>query len=207
MYPWWYVLLTLYAGFTTISIMSYLFKPNITFDIVEGIMIGGSAAATIIVAWPRMQGYITGALSGNITILIGLILGLLMFSVLVSEYRWVAHYPSAILLATGFGALVSKGIEAQILGLTRSTAESILNAVTSIDLFNGILVAVGTFTSVWYFVYRFEMKGTPGNISKIGRNFMMISMGMTWASYMSDKTESTIMLFNRLVIEVWKLFG
>lgn len=207
MYPWWYVLLTLYAGFTTVSIMSYLFKPNITFDIVEGIMIGGSAAATIIVAWPRITGYFSGAMGGNIEILIGLILGLLMFSVLIPQYRWLAHYPSAVLLATGFGALVSKGIEAQILGLIRSGANMILNATSSFDLFNGILIAVGTLTSLWYFVYRFEMKGVPGNISKIGRNFMMISLGMTWGSYMSDKTESTIMLFNRLVVEIWKLFS
>lgn len=146
--------------FLMLMIYSYpLYKENVAYRAAEHMFIGVTLAITIITNFSNvMRMCITPLTQGNILMIVPLVLGLLMFTMLIPEYRWLSRYPVALLVGAGFGLGIRGTIKPNL-------QDAIIDTITAptggamIDWFNYLYVAVGLVCSIMYFMLTFEHSG------------------------------------------------
>lgn len=164
--------------FLMLMIYSYpLYKENITYRFAEHLFIGVTLAITIITNFSNvMRLCVTPLLGGNVLMIVPLILGLLIFAMLIPDYRWLSRYPIAILVGAGFGLGIRGTIKPN---LQDAIIDTITAPTTSaaVDWFNYLYVAVGLICSIMYFMLTFEHSGALKAPTRIGRLFIMVALG------------------------------
>ena len=164
--------------FLMLMIYSYpLYKENVAYRTAEHMFIGVTLAITAITNFSNvMRLCITPMLQGNILMIVPLIFGLMIFAMLIPEYRWVSRYPIAIMVGAGFGLGIRGTIKPNL-------QDAIIDTITAptggalIDWFNYLWVAVGLVCSIMYFMLTFEHTGPLKAPTRIGRLFIMIALG------------------------------
>jgi hypothetical protein len=164
--------------FLMLMIYSYpLYKENVTYRFAEYLFIGVTLAITIITNFSNvMRMCITPLLQGNLLMIVPLILGLMIFSMLIPEYRWVSRYPIAVLVGAGFGLGIIGTIKPNL-------QDAIISTITApssgalMDWFNYLYVAVGLICSIMYFMLTYEHSGLLKAPTRIGRLFIMVGLG------------------------------
>lgn len=90
----------------------------------------------------------------------------------------------------------------------KSTIVDLFTYKDAYQLFTAAIVAIGTLTTLSYFIYTREQKGAMGISGKIGRLFMMSSFGIGWAvETLGMYTTLTIALQMILIYTVQALQG
>lgn len=172
-------LLGLWTGFLTmLMIYSYpLYKENVAFRWAEHTYIAVMLAISLTVNITNVNRIaIQPMIGGEIHYIIPLILGLAMFALLIAEYRWVSRYPIAILVGAGFGLGMRGVLLPNLLGQVISTITSPAGG-TAMDWFNFVYIAIGTISSISYFLLTYEHKGVLQHPTRIGRMFFMVGLG------------------------------
>ncbi len=165
----WFLMLMIYS--------LPLYKENVTYRFAEHTFIGVTLAITIITNFSNvMRMCITPLMQGNILMIVPLVLGAMMFTMLIPEYRWLSRYPVAVLVGAGFGLGIRGTIKPNL-------QDAIIDTITApttgamIDWFNYIYVAVGLICSIMYFMLTFEHSGAFKTPTRIGRLFIMVGLG------------------------------
>ena len=160
-----------------IAIMSLpLYKENPAFRICEHLAIGMAAANTLIVSLKAFQsGALAPLQSGKILVIIPIVLGIAVLFRLLPGYGWIARYPISFILGAGTALAMRSAVESMIVGQVVDTIT--FSGGSSLDTFNFIVMAIGTFTAMTYFIFIKEHKGALGISSKIGRLFLMAGFG------------------------------
>jgi hypothetical protein len=164
--------------FLMLMVYSYpLYKENPAFRTAEHMFIGVMLAVNIITHFTNiMRMCITPLTQGNILMIVPLILGLMIFAMLIPEYRWVSRYPIALMVGAGFGLGIRGTIKPNL-------QDAIIDTITApsggalIDWFNYLWVAVGLVCSIMYFMLTFEHTGPLKAPTRLGRLFLMIALG------------------------------
>jgi hypothetical protein len=164
--------------FLMLMVYSYpLYKENPAFRTAEHMFIGVMLAVNIITHFTNiMRMCITPLTQGNILMIVPLILGLMIFAMLIPEYRWVSRYPIALMVGAGFGLGIRGTIKPNL-------QDAIIDTITApsggalIDWFNYLWVAVGLVCSIMYFMLTFEHTGQLKAPTRLGRLFLMIALG------------------------------
>jgi hypothetical protein len=159
-------------------IYSYpLYKENPAYRSAEHLYIGVTLAITIITNFSNvMRMAVRPLFQGQILMIIPIIVGLLIFTMLIPEYRWVSRYPIALLVGTGFGLGIRGTIKPNIL-------DAIIDTITApadggaMAWINFLYVAIGLVCSVLYFVLTYEHSGVLQAPTRIGRLFIMVGLG------------------------------
>jgi hypothetical protein len=161
-----------------LMIYSYpLYKENPAYRFAEHLYIAVMLAVNLVVNFGNvMRICVTPLIQGNITMIVPLILGIMIYAMLIPEYRWVSRYPIAILVGAGFG-----------LGIRGSIGPNIQDAIVStitrptdggaMAWINFLYIAVGLICSVLYFLLTYEHSGAMQAPTRIGRLFIMIGLG------------------------------
>jgi hypothetical protein len=193
---WWEIILVWYAAFSVVSLMSYLFKPLPTFDVVEGIMIGASGANLFLATYPQLLTFGEKVIGGDFILIIPILLGL-SFNMVLTRWRWVSYYPSTFQMGIGLGYAISRGIDRQVWSqLKTHVIGNFTGIVGGMDLINAIIIAGGTLCALAYFMYSREHRGAWGGIARVGRLIMMASLGISWASYICDRQDGNAALLD-----------
>jgi hypothetical protein len=193
---WWEIILVWYAAFSVVSLMSYLFKPLPTFDVVEGIMIGASGANLFLATYPQLIRFMEQAVGGQYILVLPILLGI-CFNFVLTRWRWVAYYPTTWQMGIGLGLAIARGIDRQIWSQLRTHVIGNFVGVTSgVDIINAIIIAGGTLCALAYFMYTREHRGAWGGIARVGRLIMMASLGISWASYICDRQDGNAALLD-----------
>jgi hypothetical protein len=154
-----------------------LYKENLAYRTAEHMFIGVTLAISIIVNFSNvMRMCIRPLMKGNLLMIVPLILGLMIFTMLIPEYRWLSRYPIAILVGAGFGL----GIRGTIKPNLQDAIIDTITAPSSGGLmvwFNYLYVAVGLICSIMYFMLTFEHSGPLKAPTRIGRLFIMVGLG------------------------------
>lgn len=165
----WILMLTIY---------SYpLYKENPVYRFSEHLYIAVMLAVNLVVNFSNvMRICVTPLMEGNLTMIVPLILGIMIYTMLIAEYRWVSRYPIAILVGAGFG-----------LGIRGSIGPNIQDAIVStitrptdggaMAWINFLYIAVGLICSVLYFLLTYEHSGALKAPTRIGRLFIMVALG------------------------------
>ena len=113
---------------------------------------------------------------GDILYIIPILLGFAIYTLLITDYRWISRYPIAILVGAGFGLGMSGSIKPNIVDATISTITS-PSGGNFMAWINFLFIAVGLICSVMYFLLTYEHTGALRAPTRIGRLFIMIALG------------------------------
>jgi len=167
--------LQLLGVFLVLAIWSYLFKENQVYYFAEktflSITIAHSFCSGLITVWNQD---VTRMLGGEYLLLIPTVLGLSYLLRLSSKYRWISRYSNAIIL----GSMIGISLQTQPI-----TIQSNLKA-TMLDLSqpNNIIIIIGALTTIFYYYFMRKPGTISDYIAKIGRGFIMVTIGATAAN-------------------------
>jgi hypothetical protein len=169
--------------FITLMVLSFLYKENPFFRLAENAFIG-LAAGYAFAASLRL--FVNQALNpifvyGNLTFIVPVILGSLFYTQFTKKYSSLYRLPLSLAIGYGLGVTIwsvfatffVKQVTATIIPLFTG------NALTTFD--NVVLVA-GTILSLSYFILHREQKGVWGGFTKIGKYFILATLGAVFGS-------------------------
>ena len=165
----WVLMLTIY---------SYpLYKENPVYRFSEHMYIAVMLAVNLMTNFNTlMRICITPLMQGNIMMIIPLVVGLMIYAMLIPDYRWVSRYPVALLVGAGFGLGIRGTIGPNI-------QDAIVSTITApsgggmMEWINFLYIAVGLICSLMYFLLTYEHSGVLQAPTRIGRLFIMIALG------------------------------
>ena len=161
-----------------LMIYSYpLYKENPVYRFAEHLYIAVMLAVNLVVNFGNvMRICVTPMMQGDFLMIIPLILGIMIYAMLIPEYRWISRYPIALLVGAGFG-----------LGIRGSIGPNIQDAIVStitkptdggaMAWINFLYIAVGLVCSTLYFMLTYEHSGALQVPTRIGRLFIMVALG------------------------------
>lgn len=186
-----------------ISVMSMLWRDNLFFRFGQAAIMGATIAHYIFMNFQSVyKNGIIPLMAGNVMFVIPILLGLLMYTRLSKDIAWLAKYPTSVLVGVGTGVMITGTLRGQIIDQVKQT---ILDAFTGI---NGIIILIGVVTALSFFLFTKEHTGTLGTCVKIGRVFLMISLGANFSGelvwYLTQMIGRLMYILNEFV---WPLLG
>jgi hypothetical protein len=177
-------LATIMAAGITLMLLSYLYRENIFFRIAEHAYIGAAAAYTTLVnidtAWANYL--YPHVAKGEWWWWITVPIGLLYLFFFTRKYFYLYRYPTALYLGVSIGTIVARYIKTQFLEQIRSTITDTTGTVVLLPKpIDGILIAIGVLTALFYFYFTIEFKGPLNTIAKIGRYTLVAGFGGSFA--------------------------
>jgi len=165
-----------------ISVWSYLFKENIFSKTATTITIAISTVHAFMYNFSNASDMaITPLLEGDYIYIIPIILGLLLYTRLSTKYSWLASYSYSVSLGLGTGATLSTLFSSNVANLIVNTAQQPFLGTGLFDQLSGLLLFVGTLLALTYWIFTKEAVGLFGTGVRIGRWFLMISIGLLYA--------------------------
>ncbi len=182
----------------TLCVLSYLIGDNVLYRLAVHLLIGVGAAyvtVTVIadVLWPRLVLPILSQASAQpldvIVAGFGLILSLMLLFKALPRWAWVGNVPIGYLVGVGtavaLGGAVFGTLGPQIVATAPPEAGSLfkgpsLNVYVNVGL--NILIVLGTVTTLLSFsFFRAARHGVLSGLSSIGRVFLAVALGATFA--------------------------
>ena len=191
----------------TLCILSYLYGDNPFYKIAEHIFVGVSAGYIFALTWwdqiwPNLFGrlfpsYVDAGFDFSPSYIIPLILGIFMLFRLIPSLSWLARFPIAFIVGMAAGLKVYVYINSNILMQIQNSGIDF--SKSGGEIFNHILILVGVISSLVYFFFSKEHKGTIGKISKLGIYFLMIKFGASFGFAVMGRISLLIGRFEELL--------
>ncbi|MFH1314627.1 MAG: hypothetical protein ABIJ00_15580 [Candidatus Eisenbacteria bacterium] len=170
------------AGIFTIAIFSFLYKDNPFYRFAEHLLVGVSAGYYLVQYFfsaTYKKFYVPVFINKDYILIIGGILGIMMFARLFRKAEWVSRYPVAFYVAAWAGYVIPSYIHVRILQQAKSTMFNPVGMPLK-DLLSACVLFVGVASTLIYFYFSAEHKGGLRVVSKIGITFLMIGFGATF---------------------------
>jgi hypothetical protein len=179
------------ATIFTIFVWTFLYKDNDLYVFAEYTYVGVSVGYGFAVAVKNIIDMgITPIAAGETMLIIPLILGFLLYTNFVPQYRWISRWPMAVLVGLGVGLAMRGAIKSDFIDQIRGTLIPLVSSEGPLQTFNNILIIVVVITILYYFVYTIEPdpSGSLGafsrNIRTIARALMMVGFGAAYGNVM-----------------------
>jgi len=188
---------------------SYLIKDNIGFQFVQATYVGfGVGHSLVMVVKYFSENTFPSITSGNILLVVPLLVGLLLFGRLVKGYLWLYRYPLAILVGVGLGLQLRGMLKANLIDQIISTMN--VNLSATVDGFNSIIIFIFVLVSMNYFFFTYRGRQGSGTIGSI-QNLLMKSgqyvlMGAFGAGFAAAFL-SRLAVFMGIIEQVVTFFG
>lgn len=213
------------GAFLTLCIFSFLYKDNPFYRFAEHLFVGVSAGYYIILnfwtvivpnlweplvkAWGNAQGH-TGMMSlflprlGDYRIFLVLpgVLGLMLFSRFFGRIGWLSRWSLAVILGVYAGIRTTGAAQADFVAQVQGSLQPLWVAGHLGTSLNAIIFTVGLVTSLLFFFYSREHKGSLGVASKLGIYFLMVSFGAGYGYTVMSRISLLIGRF-QFLLEDW----
>jgi hypothetical protein len=161
-------------------LLSFLFKDWFGWRWLEHLIMGTAAGVVLTTTYGALNRMaFTPLINGDISMIIPIILGLLLYTRFIPQYRWLARYGFLLAIATGTGVIIGGTFQGQILPQVIDSAKIVGD--TAMDTLGGILLFVGFVSTLSYFVFTREQTGILGATNRVGRLTMMVGFGLSFA--------------------------
>jgi hypothetical protein len=169
--------------FITLMVLSFLYKENAFFRLTEYIFIGLSSGYALAAS---LRLFINQALNpifvdGNLTFIIPIIIGALFYAQFTKKYSSLYRIPLSLSIGYGLGVTIWSVFAEFFVRQITATMVPIISGSALVTLDNVVLVA-GTILSLAYFILHREQKGVWGGITKVGKYFILATMGAVFGS-------------------------
>jgi hypothetical protein len=195
------------AAILTLAIFSFLYKDNPFFKFAEHLLVGVSAGYYLVqyffsAAYKKLV--VPVFVNHDYLLVVGGILGIMMFTRLSRKSEWISRYPVAFYVAAWAGYVIPSYIQVRILQQAESTMfnPAAVSLQEAVSLF---VLLVGVVTTLIYFYFSAEHKGALRSMSKIGITFLMIGFGATFGYNVMGRISLLIGRFQFLFADWLKL--
>lgn len=178
------------AALLTLGILSFLYKDNILYKIAEAVFVGISAGYWFITYfWDNIyrKAYVGIFHEGDLWLLVGVVLGILMLLRLSNSIGWIARWPIAFIVGATAGLKLMVYLVTDAIAQVHATANNMENytQVTNLpgQVFGVLLVAV--LFVIGYFIYR-SIVGDKSTAVKIGLSLILLVIAASGVSLYVD---------------------
>ncbi|PWB69710.1 hypothetical protein C3F09_10105 [candidate division GN15 bacterium] len=173
---------TIIAGLLTLAILTFLYRDNPIYKLAEYLLVGVAVGYALVIAWKSaMVDLLFTPLfgQGDWSLLLPLILGLMMFGRFHARTSFISRVPLAVLIGSGAGAAVPAMLGPRILTQVSGSVTPLVGT-DGLPNWSGLIVIVGVLSTLAYFFFSREHRGSLGVASKVGTWFLMIFFGTTF---------------------------
>lgn len=173
---------TLIAGLLTLAIFSFLYRDNPIYKMAESLLIGVSVGYFLVITWTNnLMDLLFQPLFGEseLSLIIPLLLGLLMFGRFYRNTTWVSRIPMAVMIGSGAGVAIPAMLDARTLRQMSATIMPLWSESGSPDI-SGLVVLAGVLCTLSYFYFSREHRGLLGKSARVGTYFLMVFFGTTF---------------------------
>jgi hypothetical protein len=114
---------------------------------------------------------------GQIWMFVPLVLGALLFSRFVNQYRHFSKWGVALMIGVGTGLGIRGAVDGMLLKQIEATFISPIVPGNALQSFDNIVIIVMVLTTLAYFLFSVDFKAPSDIILKLGRWSMMIAFG------------------------------
>ena len=167
---------TTITALLTLAIYTILVGDNPVYRFVEHLLVGLSVGYSLVVTVKSVlipQAVLPLA-GGQVLAIVPVILGLSMFLRIHPRVSGWSQISLAMVIGAGAGASIPAMMQARVLKQLSAT----ISGSHSID---GLIILLGVVATLIYFVFTREHRGAWGRGALVGRYFMMIFFGATFA--------------------------
>lgn len=208
------------AVILTLAIFSFLYKDNPFFKLAEHLFAGVASAYVFCTQWhnvvkPNLVDPMLSAqtpTSERCLLIIPLFLCMCMLTKAVPRWGWISRWALAVLIGFYAGTNIPHYMETSVINQIRSTWERPLIAdgdvvaqVVEASAKNMIFV-IGVISVLAFFYFSLPHKGKVGKpigvLSTLGRYFMMVAFGATFANAVMGRVSVLIGSLN-LLLKDW----
>jgi hypothetical protein len=206
----WEAIGVIVAALFTLAIFSLLYKDNPFYRVAESFLVGVSAGYYVVhyfyssvirkFAVPVFQ-------QGDLWLLPGGVLGLLILFRLTRRLQWVSRYAIAFYVAAWSGYLIPSVIQERVLTQIRGTLPPAPDTVTPWAFAMALLLLLGVVSILVYFYFSVPHTGLVGHVSKIGIIFLMVGFGASFGYTVMGRVSLLIGRFQFLFQDLPKVLG
>jgi len=135
----------------------------------------------------------------NILYIIPLVLGVMMLMSLIPKFSWFARWGIAYTVGMAAGLRSYGFLNSNVIGQIKGTAMPFVSGMSVMDIFNSLVILVGTITGLLYFYFSREQTGVFGKICRTGIYFLMISFGASFGFAVMGRISLLIGRFTVLI--------
>lgn len=198
------------AGILTIAIFSLLYKDNPFYRFAEHLLVGVSAGYYVVnyfYASVIRKFYVPVFQQGDLWLLPGGLLGLMMLCRLGRRFQWISRYAIAFYVAAWSGYLIPSVIQERILVQLGGTIPPLPGDVPVIDFVWAWLLLIGVVSILVYFYFSAEHRGMIGKLSRVGITFLMVGFGASFGYTVMGRVSLLIGRFQFLFQDIPKTFS
>ena len=164
-------------------LFSYLlYKRTILFDIAESSLVGSAAGYSFVMGIKAIRDQAIYPLqSGNWTLIVPIILGLLLYTRVKRDIAYISRIPTGLIVGVGSGLALRSIVTASITTQLKTQIYA-LKFGTPLESFSSIILFGGFVCSLMYFAFSREHTGTFGYAVQVGRYIMMLAFGVTFGA-------------------------
>lgn len=138
-------------------------------------------------------------MKGDVSVLIALALGALLFSRFINQYRHFSKWGVALMIGVGSGLGIRGAVDGMLLKQIEATFISPIVPGDVLGSINNIIIIVMVLTTLSYFVFSFEFKKPSDILLKLGRWSMMIAFGAAFGNTVTFRFNLFIERFSFLL--------
>ena len=217
------------AALLTLFIFSFLYKDNPFYKFAEHLFVGVSAGYYIVLnfwtvvvpnLWDPLVRTFTGrdpatnavveqvggpfaASQGDYRawFLIPALLGALLFTRMISKVEWMSRWSLAVIIGVYAGLKTTGFAQGDLVAQVQASLQPLWSSDVWTGL-NAILFTVGLLTSLLFFFYSREHKGTLGVLARTGIVFLMVGFGAGYGYTVMSRLSLLIGRF-QFLLEDW----
>lgn len=171
------------AALCTLAIFSLLYKDNPFYRAAEHLLVGVSAGYYVVHYFYSAvirKFYVPVFEQGNLWLLPGGILGLLILFRLTKKQQWVSRYAIAFYVAAWSGYLIPSVLQERILAQVRGTLLPHPLDVGWTAFLGALVLLIGVVSILVYFYFSAPHRGLLGTLSQVGITFLMVGFGASF---------------------------
>lgn len=169
--------------FLTLMVLSFLYKENPFFRLTEYAFVGVSTGYGFAASFRLFmnQALLPIFVDRSFDFIVPLILGALFYAQFSKKYSNLYRIPLSLAIGYGLGITIWSVMQAYILRQIRATIVP-LNTNSLIGTVNNLVLVLGTVLSISYFILHREQKGAYGGLTRIGKYFVLATLGAAFGT-------------------------
>ncbi len=178
------------AAALTLFLFSFLYKDNPFFKVAEHLFIGAGMGWYFQTVYykimvPKILEPLNSGTGFEIAmVIIPSILGLSLITQFIPKISWISRYGFTFLMGYSAGMAIPVGLATDFMNQVLGTIEPFANffSLSGFEMFNALIIAIGTVCVLFYFFFSVEHKGVGKKVSNIGIYFLMVYFGASFGN-------------------------
>jgi hypothetical protein len=200
----------LVASVLTLAIFSLLYRDNPFYRAAENLLVGVSAGYYVVHyfnAGVIRKFYVPVVQQGELWLLPGGVLGLLILFRLAPRLQWLSRFAIAFYVAAWSGYLIPSVLQERILAQVAGTIPPAPGTVSAWTFAMALLLLAGVASILVYFYFSAPHTGLLGRISQLGVLFLMVGFGASFGYTVMGRVSLLIGRFQYLFEDLPRALG